>query len=387
MLYGQDYLTDPTPPYLPNQYTLDDKKILELDENSVDYDRQKDTKVDTIIDINEIKFSKKGSFNTRQNWKKTKLIEYFKQIVFNMKKSRNRKTYKGNFYYIHKIPETYYGVNNVLKGRNLIGKVVQKMYDDQTYIPRIQQKIKASQTVIDQLHSQAENYNNANKTQGWGNIKDAIYFYNTNEPYYEFTNFFGSQVYVDGIIWPTSEHYYQSMKFTNNSTLRNTILEAATPRGAFTIAQNNAAFVDKDWKQRRLDTMIKVVWLKFNQHDDLKELLLTTDKKILVENAGKNDAFYGAGGDYKGQNWLGCILMAVRNRLALPKEQENTTPTKNKNEASNNTTTSTPKNVPIPTILQSSTTTHFNKPTPPKTESWLNKIWAFFANLFSLSLW
>lgn len=396
VIYGSDYFTDSTPEYLPNKYTLDDKKILELDVSSNTYDSKKDTMINTIIIINNIEFSFKGSFNTEQNWKITKLIDYFKQSVVNLtmtfsdiqqnntinpiKLSEKLKQYKGNFYYTHIKTENYYGVNYQLTGKNLIGKMIQKMRDDPNYIPRAQQKIEASEQLIEELHSKAKEYNKASQATGWQNIKEAVYFYDKEKRYYEFTNFFNSQVYVDGIIWPTSEHYYQSMKFTQNPDLRKKILNSATPRDAFTIAQQNKITIDKDWQSRSLKTMIKIVWLKFNQHDDLKELLLTTGKKTLIEDAGNKDAFYGAGADYKGNNWLGCILMAVRDKLKKQKEEEQKKLTKKNNPSEINN--QSPKQS-LSSFPNQSSQVFVANSTSPKTESWLAQVWEAIKSFFS----
>ena len=50
-------------------------------------------------------------------------------------------------------------------------------------------------------------------TENSWNIPGAINFYNSNAPYYEFTNFYQNPVQIDGKKWPTTEHYYQAMKF------------------------------------------------------------------------------------------------------------------------------------------------------------------------------
>lgn len=54
---------------------------------------------------------------------------------------------------------------------------------------------------------------------------------------------------------------------------------------------------------------------KVVQHADIKELLLQTEQRVIVENAGKHDAWWGAGADGTGQNMLGRVLMYVRSIL------------------------------------------------------------------------
>lgn len=180
----------------------------------------------------------------------------------------------------------------------------------------------ASETfdILKKLDSKLEkNVKNPSPTisdESWLAIPNAIYFYNASEKYYEFTNFYlNAPIFLDNQRWPTTEHYYQAQKFTGRPDLQALILKADTPRQAFNIAKKYAQNIDKDWKKRSLEAMVKAVLAKFSQSKDLENLLLSTDNRILVENAGANDAFYGAGADGKGENHLGQILMYVRSIL------------------------------------------------------------------------
>jgi len=44
-----------------------------------------------------------------------------------------------------------------------------------------------------------------------------ILFYATDKPYGEFSNFSRHPIDVDGVVWPTSEHYFQAQKFAGTS--------------------------------------------------------------------------------------------------------------------------------------------------------------------------
>ena len=66
--------------------------------------------------------------------------------------------------------------------------------------------------------------------------------------------------------------------------------------------------------QVKYDVMIKALQAKFSQHKDLKDILLGTGNKTLVEDA-KYDNVWGVGSDGKGQNLLGKALMQVRGEL------------------------------------------------------------------------
>lgn len=42
-----------------------------------------------------------------------------------------------------------------------------------------------------------------------------INFYDKKDAFYEFTNFFETNIFVNGILYPSSEHFFQSQKFHN----------------------------------------------------------------------------------------------------------------------------------------------------------------------------
>ncbi len=54
---------------------------------------------------------------------------------------------------------------------------------------------------------------------------------------------------------------------------------------------------------------------KFEQHDDLRKLLLATENRLIAERS-PCDAFWGVNRDGIGENKLGHILMDVREKLA-----------------------------------------------------------------------
>jgi ribA/ribD-fused uncharacterized protein len=70
----------------------------------------------------------------------------------------------------------------------------------------------------------------------------------------------------------------------------------------------------KDWENVKDRIMHEAVLAKFSQHADLREMLLGTGDAKIVEHT-ENDSYWGDGGDGKGKNMLGQILMKVREEL------------------------------------------------------------------------
>lgn len=142
---------------------------------------------------------------------------------------------------------------------------------------------------------------------------DVIHFYKVDDPYGEFSNFAPFPIELDGKTWPTSEHYFQAQKFPATPH-EEQIRLAATPSEAAKRGRDRRKPLREDWEHVKFDVMRKAVLAKFRQHAKLRRLLLSTGSAMLVEHTSR-DAIWGDGGDGHGMNWLGRILMEVRETL------------------------------------------------------------------------
>ncbi len=141
-----------------------------------------------------------------------------------------------------------------------------------------------------------------------------IYFYHCYKPFGEFSNFYSAPIELDGYTWPTTEHYFQAQKYISDETHFQNVLQLATPRDAFNYVRTYKSAVRSDWANVKDDVMLKACMAKFQQHSKLKELLLSTGDRTLVEHT-TNDSYWGDGGDGTGRNQLGITLMKVRKYL------------------------------------------------------------------------
>ena len=73
-----------------------------------------------------------------------------------------------------------------------------------------------------------------------------------------------------------------------------------------------------DWESIKDEIMYRAVVAKFRQHASLQELLLGTGEAEIVEHTA-NDSYWADGGDGRGLNVLGRILMRVRADLRQSK--------------------------------------------------------------------
>lgn len=140
-----------------------------------------------------------------------------------------------------------------------------------------------------------------------------IFFYETDKAYGCFSNFSGHVIELNGVSWPTSEHFFQGQKFTNQADI-DAILNAPTAFVAAQIGRERERSFRHDWEDVRNDVMRCALVAKFTQHADLKEILSSTQGAGLVEHTG-NDRYWGDGGDGTGRNMLGQLLEEVRTHL------------------------------------------------------------------------
>lgn len=141
-----------------------------------------------------------------------------------------------------------------------------------------------------------------------------IYFYEPDDPFGFLSNFYLAPLIIDGQTWLCSEHYYHAQKFKCDD-IRCVIQQAPTPDDAFRLSRQYGDEVCAEWMDIRVDVMHFVVMKKFEQHDDLRKLLLATENRLIAE-CSPCDAFWGVNRDGIGENKLGHILMDVREKLA-----------------------------------------------------------------------
>jgi ribA/ribD-fused uncharacterized protein len=120
---------------------------------------------------------------------------------------------------------------------------------------------------------------------------------------------------IDGVVYKSSEHYYQCRK-VKNSTDADFIRQATTGYQA----KERAHSLSKDTlhqytNQEKLQIMKIAFFAKFSQNPAIKEKLIQTKDAVLCGDI-LNDSFWG----YQkvtntGENWIGKLIMQVRDEL------------------------------------------------------------------------
>lgn len=142
-----------------------------------------------------------------------------------------------------------------------------------------------------------------------------ILFYSTQEvPYGCFSNFSAHPFTLDNVVWRTTEHYFQAMKFYPNWDHIHAIRAMPSPMQAAKAGRSRARPLRADWEAVKDNIMRKAVLAKFEQHPEIAQILLETGNEDLIENTTK-DHYWGCGSTGTGKNMLGIILTEIRDIL------------------------------------------------------------------------
>lgn len=132
---------------------------------------------------------------------------------------------------------------------------------------------------------------------------------------------------VDGVTYATAEHWMMAGKarlFEDREAERRAV-SAGHPSQAKAAGRLVRGFDEQTWQRERFAMVVEGSVHKFTAHDDLREFLLNTGDRVLVE-ASPVDRVWGIGlaandkaaGDparWRGPNLLGFALMEARDRL------------------------------------------------------------------------
>ena len=130
------------------------------------------------------------------------------------------------------------------------------------------------------------------------------------------SNFYESPFEVDGITYPTVEHFFQAMK-SKDVEGRKKIAAAPTPGKAKRLGRT--VELRKDWEEIKATVMKFGLAQKF-RIPELREKLLATDNEELIEGNFWHDNTWGNClcadcQDIPGRNMLGMLLMELRTKI------------------------------------------------------------------------
>ncbi len=117
-------------------------------------------------------------------------------------------------------------------------------------------------------------------------------------------------------VYKSSEHFYVACKArdeADHEMLRNHPFKGLKEAG-------RSITMRPDWENVKESVMMEALYAKFTQNEDLKQLLLDTGDREIIEGNTWHDQYWGSCScekHYKtdGKNMLGELLMALRARL------------------------------------------------------------------------
>ncbi len=142
-----------------------------------------------------------------------------------------------------------------------------------------------------------------------------------------FSQWYDSPFQESGNHFLTAEHYmmYEKAKLFGDDSAAERLLSATNPGEAKAIGREVVGFDENKWLENRFDIVVRANLAKFNNNPELKDFLVNTGNRVLVE-ASPVDKVWGIGLStdspsaenpnlWKGLNLLGFALMEVRNQL------------------------------------------------------------------------
>jgi len=139
-----------------------------------------------------------------------------------------------------------------------------------------------------------------------------------------FSQWHESNFTIDGVVYCRAEQWMMAEKarLFNDPVTEKLIMEATHPRDHQRFGREVRNFDQAIWDASARDIVFQGNYAKFEQNADLREKLLATGDKLLVE-ASPTDRIWGIGlgmdderrhdpKNWQGTNWLGEVLTKVR---------------------------------------------------------------------------
>ena len=123
--------------------------------------------------------------------------------------------------------------------------------------------------------------------------------------YFFLSNFYPVEVTYEGYSYKNNEAAFQAQKDLSRRE------EFINLNPMMSKIKGKKVKLRDDWNEAKVSIMEEIVRCKFDQNPDIKEKLINTKGKTLIEGNKWNDTFWGMCNG-KGENILGKILMNLR---------------------------------------------------------------------------
>eukprot|EP00892_Ulva_mutabilis_P001945 jgi/Ulvmu1/11751/UM008_0165.1 len=161
-----------------------------------------------------------------------------------------------------------------------------------------------------------------------GAQREYVLFWRPSDEAGWLSQWYASPFTVDGVRYPTAEHYMMvgKARLFNDSDMIQRIMADESPKSAKRLGRKVAGFDNDVWREHCIDVVVAANLAKFGQNRELYDVLMSTGTSVLVE-ASPCDRMWGVGKapwdeaarkpeEWDGENLLGFCIMRVRHLLA-----------------------------------------------------------------------
>ena len=161
-------------------------------------------------------------------------------------------------------------------------------------------------------------------------LPEPVFFFEGNpslSEHREFSSGFEAPMQIDGVTFPTVEHYMQwsKAKLFGDAESQSKIMKTKSTKSVRTYGDKVKEFNEERWAEVQDNLMKIALKSKFSQHPALREKLLATGDRPIAE-ANPRDKYWGIGtssttskasdpSKWPGKNRLGTLLQELRNEL------------------------------------------------------------------------
>lgn len=137
--------------------------------------------------------------------------------------------------------------------------------------------------------------------------------------YIYFSPYTAHAIEIDGVVYPTVEHAYQCARYTDKNIIEE-IRNAHSPVLAWETSSKYKHLQIPEFKDEnyKLSVMKKLMYLKAEQHADVRQALLDSgDQKIVkhIVTYPPGDGFWDDGEDGTGLNYIGKMWVEIRDEI------------------------------------------------------------------------
>lgn len=154
-------------------------------------------------------------------------------------------------------------------------------------------------------------------------MSNIVTFTKVSLPYGWLGNMSAHPVPYKEIVYPTAEHLFQALRFSEDHIIQTEIIKYNSPMKAKMMCKPYLPeCIITPRSEKDIENMLMVLLLKIDTHLDLREQLLNTGDSIIIEDVTKrpneSGLYWGAawnGTVWNGTNMLGQCWMNIRSLI------------------------------------------------------------------------